>query len=208
MATPRRNTSFTDDLGNFTPGYRDKWAGETDWCVELTRTEKALYQQLIEQPGITRAGVVAVGADVLAEQHPDCTPDEIEKDLLVLIEKNYIVRDGSLLWVRSWFKYDRNLANPKYLRPILDAVQHIAKARLRTQVAQSLVDTYVAFHKKGKPMSRDLAQMIHDFAADLKVPSSGLPSPGSMPVKRSTRARSTAPTLPTPTDVKDPWAGS
>lgn len=205
MATPRRNTSFTDELGAFTPGYRRKWAGETDWCTELSRTEKALYTQLLEQPNITRAGVIAVGADVLAEQHPNCTPEEIEKDLLVLIEKNYIVRDGSLLWVRSWFKYDRNLGNPKYLQPILDAVQNIAKARLRGQVAQSLIDTYVAAFEKGKPFSQLLAQMIHDFATSQRISAKGLPAPSDIQPKRAApRARQA--TLPSPN--KDPWAGA
>lgn len=173
----RRAENFTDSLGPWTPGYRNKWAGASDWCSELTRAQKGLYHQIIEQPGISRAGVISIGADVLAEQHPDCTPEEIEADLAVLVEKNYIVRDGSMMWVRSWFKYDRNICNPRYLTPLLDAARSISKASLRKRVATSLIETLTMIQSEGKVISPTLYGMATKFAKEVGVPHALLRKP-------------------------------
>lgn len=179
---------FTVSLGAFTPGYREKWNGNTDWCRGLTRTEKALYQQIIEQPSITRAGVLATGADVLAEQHPDTSTEEIEADLATLIEQNYVVKDGSLLWVRSWFKYDRNLLNPRYLTPILDSIRSISKAGLRHKVAEALIETLVMVAREGKSFNPTLATMAREFAQESNVSTRGLPMPGDKPAKKRSKS--------------------
>lgn len=184
---PRRVEAQADTLGLWTPGYRDRWNGSSGWCTELTRTQKGLYTQITEQPGITRAGVISVGADVLAEQHPDTTPEEIEADLAVLISKNYIVQDGSVLWVRSWFKYARNIANPKYLAPILDAIRAISKARLRNTVARSLIETLAAMQQDGKKFSPDLIAMVVAFGDQMGL--STLALTGANRPVRSSSAR-------------------
>ena len=75
---------------------------------------------------------------VLAEQHIDVEEADLDADLDALAAAGWIVRDGSVIWVTSWFDTQRNLRNPKYLKAAVDAVKAIPKQAVREQAAQAL----------------------------------------------------------------------
>lgn len=137
---PRR-TRTNRELGGFTPGYRRKWA-DPEWQLGLTRLEKALWQQLSEQPTMSHAGVLQVDCDTLAEQHPDCSPHDIERDLAGLQSKGYIRREGQWLHLIGWFANNPSMNNPNHLLPTLRAIDTIGRRQLRLDVSTELLNYY------------------------------------------------------------------
>lgn len=168
-----------DPRGLWVAGYQDKWGDYQGWCL-LPRGAKALYQQIIEQPTMTYAGVLMAGPDVLADQHPNTPSEEIEKDLQDLINNNWIVQYGSLLWVPEWFRlYVRDLGNPKYLPRCLKAIRAIPKPDLRMKVTEALVEAMAEYaSRNAKAKKATNAQVLlwtHEIAAEMSVPSSTIP---------------------------------
>lgn len=162
-----------DDLGLWVPQYRDKWRSGSQWCTNLSRTEKALYAQITEQPTISRAGVLLADTEALAEQHPDATEEEIVKDLDGLVSKGLLESSGQWVFICSWFReYERNIRNPNHIPSITRDILNIQRRELRMTVSQALLDEFRDAADYGEVFASAVIDVLRRFAtaADLPFP--------------------------------------
>ena len=167
---PRAAPPSKAALGLWTPGYRKKWVSDPDWSEGLSRLGKALYTQIIEQPSISRAGVLQVDAEALADQHADTTADDIERDLAELREKNYVIQSGPWLFVRSWFRYNRSTRNINHLQPILRDIETIGRKDLRKTVTSALLKSLADAAQEGEKFAPEVATACAAFTEKWNVP--------------------------------------
>ena len=166
---PRKVPPTKAALGLFTPGYRTKWS-DPEWTNGLSRTAKGLYQQIIEQPAISRVGVVTRDPQALADQHYDARVEEIEEDLRELEDKRYILTYGPHMFVRRWFRYNRSSRNVNHLGPMLREIDGIGRKELRIVVVQALLEDLCESARQGEPLAPAIIDLLTEFTSRWEVP--------------------------------------
>lgn len=150
--------------------YSSKW-DDPDYCA-LPALHKVIYDQIVDLADA--AGSYTINPDLIADKHPDVTEHDVKEAVDNLVERQFLLKDGSVVLIRTYFRYTRRLTRSQQVRQATTAVWKIPKEDLRHTAAKYLLQGVQenARHKQaiGEPLngSADAAKCL-DMAKKLEV---------------------------------------
>lgn len=168
---PRKRNESQSRLGQFTIVYRSRWQDRA-FTQGLTWDEKAMLDQLQTFDGISAAGVVRAEAEILAQKHPDRSPEQIESYLTGLQAKGRIKRAGSETFLVDWFiRQPAQLRAPKNVTAMLQAIKRIGYDGLRETATMALFDALIEIEAVDKKATTgDIRRLCSAFASEWELP--------------------------------------
>lgn len=170
---PRKQHPSQSRLGQFTMIYRNRWQ-DRSFTDGLGWDEKAMLMQLETFDGISAAGVVRADAEILAQKHPDKDAHQIEGHLSALVQKSYIARSGSEVFIRSWFIHQPSqLRAENNVKQMTFAINRVGYDDLRETVAQTFFEALLEIERVDKTQTavkiKRLCQELADNQ-DIRLP--------------------------------------
>lgn len=173
---PRKQNASQVNLGQFTIIHRQRWQERT--YTRLTWDEKMMLNQLETFDGISAAGVVRADPEILAQQHPDRSADQIRQYLEGLINKGWLDHSGSEFFVRNWFsRQPSQLRKETGVKSMAFAIRRIGYDDLRKLVTTALFDALLEIEDLDRlATTQAIKNVCVDLASDVDV---RLPSLGT-----------------------------
>lgn len=191
------------------------WADE-DWKA-LTSTEQWLYELLLSQEGINRAGLIDLHPRRWAQLASDMTIETIQKALRGLENARFVAVDADTeeVLVRSFIRNDGVVRQPNVLKNALNSARQVQSRRLREILAEELrrMIDFIPLDRRDRETNREGVLQVADLLFHPNAKGSPNPSrnPSSNPsdgdqVHHAENSTSQAPSEPFPEPFPEPFA--
>ncbi|OXR46636.1 hypothetical protein B7C42_01610 [Nocardia cerradoensis] len=106
----------------------------------LPRTAQTLYMQLLSQDNVNNAGVLPLMTSKWVKGCDELTPEELLRDLAVLIDASFVVvdTDAEEVLIRSFIRNDGGMKHPYIFKNALRCAQAVESEKLRRVLASEL----------------------------------------------------------------------
>lgn len=190
------------------------WADE-DWKA-LTSTEQWLYELLLSQEGINRAGLIDLHPRRWSQLASDMTIETIQKALRGLENARFVAVDTDTeeVLVRSFIRNDGVVRQPNVLKNALNSARQVQSRRLREILAEELrrMIDFIPLDRRDRETNREGVLQVADLLFHPNAKGSANPSrnPSANPsdrdqVHHAENPTSQAPSEPFPEGFGEPF---